>query len=463
MKKFLIGGGVVLASLGGGLTIVAAKYQPVIRPNTMVGPVAVGGLTVEEAQKKVRIWWETEKLKELTLTCPIFKKPLPPMTASQLGITVDDVKSIEPCEVNDFWDAASQQISGKPERAALGIVYKSNGAKADDLRKVIKAAIGPARPAKVSYAGGVVTRTPEVTSFQLDDSKLSAAVTTALQADGEVDVPVTEAPKHIPDEALNKITDVVASYSSHFPAYQTSRNTNIRLASERLSGHILMPGEQISFNKTVGQRTVRGGFRTAPVLKNGKHDEGIGGGICQVSGTLYNAVLLADLKILMRHNHSTPSVYVPVGRDATVDWPDLDFVFQNPGPDPVAIWATYESGRLTWRILGKKDPSKVVKIETYGLSVGEGRTQRIFDPTLPVGRQKIVERGGPRRTISARRVVYKDGVVVKREPLGTSYYSGLITVVAVGTKKPPVIVPPAATVPAAQPTPPSPGIDNEGG
>jgi len=458
----------VLASLGGGLTIVAAKYQPVIRPNTMVGPVAVGGLTIEEAQKKVRIWWETEKLKQLTLTCPEFKKPLPPMTASQLGITVDDVKSVGPCEVNDFWDAASQEISGKPARSALGIVYKSNGAKADELEKVIKSAIGPARPAKVSFTSGVVTRTPEVTSYQLDETKLSDAVTSALQADGEVQVPVTEAPKHVPDVALNKITDVVSSYSSHFPAYQTSRNTNIRLASEKLSGHILMPGERISFNQTVGQRTVRGGFRTAPVLKNGKHDEGIGGGICQVSGTLYNAVLLADLKIINRHNHSTPSVYVPVGRDATVDWPDLDFVFENPGPDPVAIWSTYESGRLTWRVLGKKDPSKVVKIETYGLSVGEGRTQRVLDPSLPLGKQKILERGGPRRTISARRVVYKDGVVVKRESLGTSFYSGLITVVAVGTKKPTILAPkptgPAATVPTTQPTPaPAPGIDNDGG
>lgn len=454
MKKFLVGALIVLVGSGVGVSIVAAKYEPVIRPNTMIGPVPVGGLTKEEAEKRVRWWWETVKTQKLTLKCSEFKKELPAMTPGQLGITVDDVASVAPCELNDFWDSAKEKIAGDPPKANLGIVYKSNGQKPDNLFKLIKSSIGPTRPASVKYEGGAITRTPEVTSFELDEKKLPDVVTEALQTEsGEVDVPITEAPKHVPDADLAKITDVISEYYTSFPAYQTSRNTNIRLASEKLSGHVLMPGDSLSFNGTVGERTVRGGFRTAPVLKNGKHDEGIGGGICQVSGTLYNSILLANLKIVMRHNHSTPSVYLPVGRDATVDWPDLDLVFENPGPDPVALYATYETGRLTWRILGHKDPSLSVKIVTSGYRSWGGKEQVVRDPSLPAGKERIESRGSPAREIYVERLVYKDGKLIKREPLGESVYPGLITVRVVGTGKAPSKPSAPSAGPATNPTP----------
>ncbi len=460
MKKFLIGTLIAIAAIAVGVTVVAAKYQPTIRPNTVVGQVPVGGLTKEEAAKRVRIWWEAEKTKELTLTCEQFKAKIPPMTPSQLGITVDDEASVAPCEVNDFWDAASQKISGEPTRVSFPIKYKPNGAKVDTLKKLIKSSIGPLHPAKVTYAGGIITRTPEVTSFQLDEAKIYDAVTAGLSGNGEVEVPITEAPKHLSDEDLNKIKEVVSEYSTHFPAYQTSRNTNIRLATEKLNGHILMPGEQMSFNHTVGQRTVQDGFRTAPVLKNGKHDVGIGGGICQVSTTLYNATLLSNLKIVMRHNHSTPSVYVPVGRDATVDWPDLDLVIENSMPTPVAISSTFESGQITFRILGSKDPGVSVKILTSGFRSWGGSEQVIRDGSLPPGKTQVLERGSSARSIQVYRVVYKDGQEVKRESLGTSIYPGLKRVVAVSTQK--AGPKPAAPGTAVTPNPPGgePAPDN---
>ena len=475
MKKFLIGTLIVIAAVAVGVTVVAAKYQPTIRPNTVVGQVPVGGLTKDEAAKRVRIWWEAEKTKELTLTCDAFKAQIPPMTPSQLGITVDDEASVAPCEVNDFWDAASQKISGDPTRVSFPIKYKSNGAKVDTLKKLIKSSIGPLHPARVTYVAGVIQRTPEVASFQLDESKIYDAVTVALSGNGDVVVPITEAPKKMSDEDLGKIKDVVSEFSTHFPAYQTSRNTNIRLATEKLNGHILMPGEQLSFNHTVGQRTVQDGFRTAPVLKNGKHDTGIGGGICQVSTTLYNATLLSNLKIITRHNHSTPSVYVPVGRDATVDWPDLDLVIENSMTTPIAISSTFESGQITFRILGLKDPTQSVKILTSGFRSWGGSEQVIRDGSLPPGKTQVLERGSSAKSIQVYRVVYKDGQEVKRESLGTSIYPGLKRIVAVSTQKAGPKPGPAGTavtpVPAggqpapdnSNPPPPTTGRDGDGG
>lgn len=456
MKKFLIVFGIVLAVSAAGVSIIAAKYESTVRPNTLVGIVPVGGLTKEEAKKKVRIWWESQKLQPLQLTSKLFRSPLPPMTPGQLGISLDDAASVDQIPMSDFWDAAQGAFSGPADRKIYPVVYKKGPAALDKLKSLVKGAMGEVRPATVKYAGGVITRSPEVTSFELDEAQLSDLVLDAVKGDGKVEVPVKEAPKHIPDEALDKITDVVSEYSTRFPAYQSSRNTNIRLAAQKLSGHILMPGETLSFNQTVGQRTVKGGYREAPVLMNGKHDTGIGGGICQVSTTLYNATLLSDLKIVQRQNHSVPSVYVPVGRDATVDWPNLDLVIQNNRDVPIAIVSSYEAGRITFRVLGQKDPSEKVAIVTSGLKSWDRGEQIIKDPTLPAGKKKIIEKGSAGRSINVYRVVYKDGVEVRREHLGTSRYVGMKRIVAVGTKGAPV-----ASVPSTTPVPPAPAGNDE--
>jgi vancomycin resistance protein YoaR len=435
MKKFWVITGIVTLVPAATMAILAARYQPVIRPNTQVGLVPVGGLTKEAAMEKVRIWWESEKDRKLELTCKSFTTKLPPMTAGALGIVVDDLKSIEQCEISDFWDATKNTLSGTPEKVILPVVYKSVGANFDQLKQKIKDAIGPIKEATAVYVKGKVVTTKEVTSFTLDEAKLTNAVTDALGKDGTVEIPLTEAPKKVPDERLAEIKEVVSQYSTTFPSYQTNRNTNIRLAASKLNGHILLPGEKISFNKTVGQRTVKGGFREAPVLANGKHDKGIGGGICQVSTTMYNAVLLANLKIVQRQNHSVPSVYVPCGRDATVDWPDLDLVFQNNTDKAIAISSSYESGRLTFRILGSKVPGQSVKIVTSGFRSWSNGEVRIPDSSLPPGREHVIEGGSAGRSINVYRVVMLNGQEVKREFLGQSYYRGMKRQVAYSTQR----------------------------
>jgi len=167
----------------------------------------------------------------------------------------------------------------------------------------------------------------------------------------------------------------------------------------------LAPGEKLSFNKTVGRRTIENGFKLAGVYKAGKHDLGIGGGICQVSSTLYNAVLLSDLKVLRRQNHSMPVAYLPVGRDATVDYGSIDLVFENTMSTPVAISSSYTPGRLTFRVLGKKDPSISVKILSIGHRSWDTGVKTVMDPTLPAGKRLIVEKGSRGHSVSTYRLV----------------------------------------------------------
>jgi vancomycin resistance protein YoaR len=458
MKKVFLGGLLVLSGVGVALSITAARFVPTIRPNTQVGIVPVGGLTKEEAGKKLRVWWESERTKELTLVSPLIKTSLPPMTPGKLGITVDDIASVDQCEMSDFWDAAQSKVTGnKYEKQKLEVKFKPTQGNLDSLKKIVKDAIGKPRPARVTYVGGAILREPEVTSFELDESGLSAAVVFALASNYKVEVPIKEAPKKLPDSELAKITEVMAEFSTKFPAYQTNRNTNIRLAASKLNGQVLLPGEQLSFNDCVGRRTIKDGYRLAPVLKNGQHDTGIGGGICQVSTTLYNASLLADLKIVKRNNHSIPSVYVPVGRDATVDYGSLDFVFENNQDIPIAVCSTYESGRLTFRILGKKVPGKSVKIETSGHTSWGNGVKTVVDRSLAPGSRKVIEKGSSGHAITTYRVVYQDGAVVRRDALGRSTYRGSPRIIAVNNApRAPKPAAPTTTPPASPPTEPPP-------
>jgi vancomycin resistance protein YoaR len=459
MKRVLIALVSVLAAAGAAVSIVAARFEPTIVPNTYVGIVGVGGLTKEAAAKKVRVWWEAVRVEKLALKNSLFQKPIGEMTPGQLGIIVDDAASVADLPMSDIVQAVSEKVSGAPERKTFEIKFKPVPAALDELKKTITAAVGKNRPARVVFTKGVIVQKPEMSGFELDDKALADAVVAGLKT-GTVEVPLHEAAKTVPDEQLAKIKDVVSEYSTTFPSYQSSRNTNIRLAAAKLNGSILMPGQQLSFNQTVGQRTAEGGFREAPVLKNGKHDHDIGGGICQVSTTLYNASLLADLKIVRRNNHSIPSVYVPVGRDATVDWGTLDLIIENPSDKPIAVSSTYLNGKITFRILGEKDPSITIKIETANhRSWGRGE-ETVIDRSLKPGTRRVVEKGSSGHAIDTYRIVYKDGVEIRREHLNHSDYAGMLRVVAynpaapapkpaaptTGTVTPPIATPPPTGV-----------------
>lgn len=254
----------------------------------------------------------------------------------------------------------------------------------------------------------------------------------AVLHQSNVAVPFVEGSKRVTDADLASIKEVESEFTTHFPTSKTNRCSNIKLASSKFNGLVLMPGDRISFNNTVGRRTEKAGFQIAGVYKNGKHDFDVGGGICQVSTTLYNAALFANLKIVHRHNHSMPVAYVPLGRDATVDYGVLDLDIENNLDHPIALNSEYQPGKLTFRILGQKDKGLEVKIETDGRQRWNPGTQIVVDPTLAAGVRKVVDKGASGQQINTYRVVYRDGKFVKREALGTSYYKGGQKIVAVG-------------------------------
>ena len=139
---------------------------------------------------------------------------------------------------------------------------------------------------------------------------------------------------------------VYGRYKTSFNPGEKNRTINLKLAAAAINGQIIQPGKTFSFNKTVGPRTRERGYLEATIFVGGKKEQGLGGGICQVSSTLYNAVLNSKLKVVERHTHSLPVTYVPTGKDATVSYGYLDFRFQNNRNYPVKIQAVVNKNTL---------------------------------------------------------------------------------------------------------------------
>ena len=149
-----------------------------------------------------------------------------------------------------------------------------------------------------------------------------------------------------------KMAGLLSNYTTHFNPNQTGRTQNIKLAAKAIDGTLLKPNQEFSFNQTVGPRTVEAGYQVAMIIEGNEFVPGLGGGICQVSSTLYNAVRLAPLSVSERSHHSLEVSYVPPGQDATVAYPTLDFRFINDSGGYLLIRSTVHDDTLTFSLYG---------------------------------------------------------------------------------------------------------------
>ena len=242
--------------------------------------------------------------------------------------------------------------------------------------------------------------------------------------------PVLEEPK-VTKAQMEKDFKLIAAYTTD-TTREANRNNNIQLASQAINGTVLMPGEVFSFNKTTGQRTIDKGYQEAGAIAGGQSIEEVGGGICQVSSTLYNAVVRANLAVVSRSPHAWPSTYVNRGEDATVNWPNLDFQFKNDTETPIFV-ITYLKDRKC-------------SAEIWGMSLGDGITidlksevtktmepprevNYVNNPNLPFGTSKETVKARTGYVVDTYQVWYQNGKEFKREKLHTTTYKSYQQVV----------------------------------
>lgn len=160
--------------------------------------------------------------------------------------------------------------------------------------------------------------------------------------------------------------DLLSSFSTHYAASNYNRTTNLMLASNKINGTVLMPGETFSYNRVVGERTISAGYKEAPIYVEGRVEDGLGGGICQITSTLYNAVVYANLEITQRTNHQFVPSYVSASRDATVVYGALDFQFKNNRNYPIKLICSVSGGVANFQIFGMKQEDDLeIQISSY--------------------------------------------------------------------------------------------------
>lgn len=418
-KPMLVGAlvtGGILASIAGVAVarITEANHRSeamatVFAPGVKIADIPLQGLSKESGTEKVRAWAKTElTTRTVALVTPTSGKRFLIPLAMVGGRFDTDAAINEAFAVGKKQDLWSRLLHGDKEydvnlTPAFKVDEKSL---AKQMTAVgTKIALAP-KNARAKMVDGVLQVTePEQKGIALDVDATQANLlkkgVDELRDGEQVTMVIAETDPQVTTAKLGDVSTLLASFSTSFGSSSEARQSNIRKATAHMDGVLLAPGEVFSYNDVVGPRSPRLGWRDAPTYQDGQVVPGPGGGICQTSTTLYNAVLRANLKVVERRNHSMPVHYVPPGCDATVDYGSTDFKFENSTPGPLYVQASSKGGRLTFNLFGVAEaaPGKidVVTGEHHGNSGGGF-------------------------SVAAYKVIHGEDGTSKREYIGTSSY-----------------------------------------
>jgi len=402
---------------------------PTIRKGIAIEQIDVSWHTAEDARQLVADRLSDEYLnKKLTLVYKDKKWEIP-LKDINYGFKVEDaVKKAyyigrEGNPIKRLYD--SFVLSRSKLQLEVEEIYDRDKLKAkiEEIKKQIDSA---AKDAQLTYENGKFTFSHESIYRNLDvDTNVKLVENQLLKRNFDnIELVAEEKEPEITYEKIKEINSVISSFSTSFNRRDLNRTDNIKLACSRINNKILMPGEEFSMNDELGPRTLANGYKQAPIIFKNELVPGTGGGVCQVSSTLYNSVLLAGLKVTEREHHSMTLSYISPGRDATITESSIDFKFVNNSDYPICISANVSGSKLTIRILGKKrEDGTELKLRTKTIRVYEPEPDEIIlDETLEPG-QKIVERESRKGLrVVLYREAYKDGVLQWREKLNEDYY-----------------------------------------
>jgi Uncharacterized vancomycin resistance protein len=279
----------------------------------------------------------------------------------------------------------------------------------------------------------------EVQGYILNKEELKKAITNSLSYlptdDVTISAPVKSIKPSISSENLSAINTAVSSFSTDYSTSSFERATNIELAAKLINGRILLPNDIFSFNEVVGNRTSDRGFMDAPIIVGNKVESGLGGGICQVTSTLYNAILNCGITPIERQNHNLPVSYVELGTDATVVWDSIDFKFKNTLGYPLLLEAYTNNKNLYVNIYSNSSLlSKRYVIKSDIIERIPSIVEPVKDPSIQAGKRYTVTKGSDGFRVKVFRYTYENGSLINTETLSNDYYEPTETKVKVGSK-----------------------------
>ncbi len=419
--------------------IVWIGREPRLRKNLYIGSIPVGGLTPAQAENHLSAELTWRLAAPLYLSGPTGETTIYPNTA---GFSLDCAGA-----VREGLDLTRQmRWNFRYRRTDLPLVPQVDpDAFAATLTDLRQAARREPREARIQLRSNNTLETvPETWGQDLDLAALQTAAQAIVLSDGEhrltlpfISLPPRVTAAEIEQRGANRL---LSQYTTAFDEGNINRSRNLRTGIAALQEYWLPPGATFSYNLVTDRTANADQYREAPIYLQGKIVLGIGGGVCQVSSTLYNAAVLADLPVLERHPHSMTVPYVPPGRDATVSEGIADLRFSNPTSAYLLVLASAAAGKLTVHIFGPEPEAGTVVFEQATLKTIEPATKYIEDPLLPPAEQVVVQTGKRGYQVKTWKVRKKDGKEISRTLLSVDTYQALESIIRVGPP-PAVIIP----------------------
>ena len=281
--------------------------------------------------------------------------------------------------------------------------------------------------------GSVSIKESEIGRY-MDINEAKDLINLDILHEEKIELPVYKTEPKIYSNYYDGIDKKLGDFETDYSSSIKNRKENIRLAASKFNNMKLNPGDEISFNDVVGEISEKTGFKSATVIVGGEYESGIGGGICQVSTTLYNSLILSDLEITERHNHSRPIHYVDLGTDAAVARGYKDLKFKNNTNNPILILSEANGEKLNFKVLGNgSDRDYEVKIIPQLLGTVSPGVDTIYSDALPEGESTVKESGARGYSYKTYKEIIKNGEVVDKKEISKSYYLPKDKVVVVGT------------------------------
>lgn len=418
-------------------------YKDSIHQGIYVDNIDIGGLSVIEAADKIEVSLSNIDSKEkLKLR---HKDKVWTFTSGDLGLKYDLRKAVNEAFLigrrGNYLDRVKTIVDLLRDHHSITLKTSVDMEKLNRILQSIESKINrPSVDASIKRENNKFIISDEVIGIRLNKEKTSQRIIDGLVNSKyndiiEIDLIVETIEPKYSAEILSNIQELLGSYSTQFNSAVRGRTHNIKLAAQAIDGTILLPEEPFSFNEVVGPRSANNGYRAAPVIFKGELVDGIGGGVCQVSSTIYNTVLRSQLEIIERVNHSIPSTYVPKGLDATVSYGVLDFKFKNNEKSPIYIESFVKGNKLTVNIYGQKKNNRTVKMSSKITNVIKKDTEIIFDEAMYEGEQIVREKGRNGYRVSSYMTTYENGKPIETKLISKDYYRPSKRVIIKGTKK----------------------------
>ncbi len=351
----------------------------------------------------------------------------------------------------DYKLSEDEIIQSLKDNAENNLIYTYSQEKLDTILNTIKKEenIYPSEPSVKRIEGGFSV-TEGVTGSVIDEEKYASKLKEALDLKlKEFSFEyIEQSPKYTKSD-FDALT-CIGSYSTKYKTSATARNKNLAQACNKINNVVVYPNEVFSTNEHYGPTTIANGYAIANVIVNNELVEGVGGGVCQISSTLYNAILRAELNIVERRNHSLPVSYAPLGFDATLANPYIDFKFKNDTDEPVVVTAWIDNGTANVYIYGKEvhNSGRTLNFRSTVVSTSKAGEKTVEDDTLEAGKRVIDTAPLDGKVVQSYKDIYENGKLIETVSLGRSDYARKDAVVKVGTK--PVEKTPTESVPVEQ-------------